>query len=121
MVSPDNRNEVAIAGDDASWSLKDYDWDSKNLTAKEKQGAKQDIQPCSAVNNAGPDISADQRHQSNGVARVPSITLKPDSADRTDSGNAAQVAQSKLPKGQCQADDCTRDITGLTYYHIRNR
>lgn len=79
--------------DPASWQLEDYDWDPKSFRAIKKQAL-----------GSAKQMSC----KANSLSNIKTSTDK-----NTNAVSSANV--------HCQADGCSRDMSSLTYYHIRNK
>lgn len=81
------------SADAESWQLEDYEWDPKSFRAVKKQ----------AVGNA-----KEMHCKASSFSNIKS---------------AAEKKVCALPNATvfCQADDCCRDMSSLTYYHVRNK
>ena len=112
----------------ATWQQQDWDWDSRQMVAgpKHQQGGDAAAEPaaCRAVprqseHSALPVPGSIDKLAPGGTsgARSPSET----SGGGAEPKRAPRGRPSTMKTGVCQADACGVDLSGLTYYHVRNK
>jgi hypothetical protein len=120
MSSDDTKDKTPAAQDGATWSMGDYEWNSQMLTAHKRGPHNEAERACGAPAGLVQNIL---EQSGPAVAPAPAGSPpKPAANNNSGDGTApSSDADAKAVKGRCQADNCSRDISALTYYHIRNR
>lgn len=126
---------LASAGDKReSWGHEDWEWDSQAMVASRRNAKGSTImnRSCHAPTAPALDLLHAQVAPCAGSNPPTSSESDPCSEEEAHNGGAG-IRSNRRQKsfknhdiasrssGGCQADGCTRDLSQLTYYHVRNK
>jgi hypothetical protein len=132
---------LEAAEDRTAWGSEDYAWDPQTCKAVSKSTSPKEHHPCGAPANLAqtiPQISGEIKPKTKNSAEPAPASPPQDTSDgsgvtctaatETAEAAAAPVTAGKQGSsashgrpGYCQADGCGKNLSKLTFYHVRNK